>query len=71
MNPQYHPAPLAPLSSQDAYTSWPGGVDPTVSLFRTEQKGGKTRRNARFYRRARKASRKNRKDRKNTRRNRK
>jgi hypothetical protein len=68
MNPQYHPAPLAPLSSQNAYTSWPGGVDPTVSQFRTEQMGGKTRRNAR---KARKATRKNRKDRKNTRRNRK
>ena len=55
--PNYHPAPLAPLRSVDAYTSWPGGVDPTVALYRADnQKGGKkTRKN-----RNRKATRKNR-----------
>jgi len=62
--PNYHPAPLAPLRSVDAYTSWPGGVDPTVALYRADnQKGGKTRKN-------RRASRKNRKNRKASRRNR-
>jgi len=57
--PNYHPAPLAPLRSVDAYTSWPGGVDPTVALYRADnQKGGKNRKASR---KNRKASRKNRK----------
>ena len=31
----------APLSSRNTYTSWPGGVDPTASVFSTDtQKGG-------------------------------
>jgi serine/threonine protein kinase len=31
----------APLSSRNTYTSWPGGVDPTGSVFSTDtQKGG-------------------------------
>lgn len=36
MNTQYHPSPPTPLSNQNTYTSWPGGVDPSVSQFRTE-----------------------------------
>jgi len=61
----YHPAPQAPLRNVDAYTSWPGGVDPTVKLYNTDnQKGGKNRKNTRKNRKNRKASRKNRKDRK-------
>ena len=31
----------SPLSSRNTYTSWPGGVDPTASVFSTDtQKGG-------------------------------
>ena len=37
--PNYHPAPQAPLSSSDAYTSWPGGIDPTVKLYNTSGGG--------------------------------
>ncbi len=29
---RYPPSP-PPLSNQDAYTSWPGGVDPTARLY--------------------------------------
>lgn len=54
----YHPAPQAPLRNVDAYTSWPGGVDPTVKLYNADnQKGGKNRKS----RKNRKATRKNRK----------
>ena len=63
--PNYHPAPQAPLRNVDAYTSWPGGVDPTVKLYNADnQKGGKNRKATRKNRKNRKASRKNRKDRK-------
>lgn len=60
--PNYHPAPLAPLRNVDTYTSWPGGVDPTVALYRADnQKGGKaSRKNRTRKNRNRKASRKNR-----------
>ena len=53
----------APLSSHNAYATWPGGVDPSASLFNTDnQKGGKnTRNNRKASRKNRKASRKNRK----------
>ena len=62
MNSRYHPAPQAPLSSFDAYTSWPGGVDPSVSQFRTEgQAAGKWCRSRKNRKASRKASRKNRK----------
>lgn len=65
MNTRYHPAPPAPLSSMDSYTSWPGGVDPTVSLFRTDtQKGGKTRRWCRKNRKNTRKAQKARKSRK-------
>jgi len=60
----YHPAPQAPLRNVDAYTSWPGGVDPTVKLYNADnQKGGKNRKATRKNRKNRKTSRKNRKDR--------
>jgi hypothetical protein len=63
--PNYHPAPQAPLRNVDAYTSWPGGVDPTVKLYNADnQKGGKNRKATRKNRKNRKTSRKNRKDRK-------
>jgi hypothetical protein len=62
------PAP-APLSSHNAYTSWPGGVDPSTPLFNTDNQfktGGS------MARRSRRASRRrNMRRRKNTRRNRK
>ena len=32
------PPQAPPLSSRNTYTSWPGGVDPSASLFKT---GGK------------------------------
>ena len=71
---QFHPAPLPPLRNVDAYTSWPGGVDPTVKLYSLDlnatQKGGrkgcrKNRKASRKDRKSRKASRKDRKSRKN------
>ena len=40
------PAP-APLSQHNAYTTWPGGVDPTAPLFNTDNQfkmGGAKRR---------------------------
>ena len=39
------PPQPAPLSPYDTYTTWPGGVDPTAALFKTDfQKiGGKTK----------------------------
>jgi hypothetical protein len=66
--PNYHPAPQVPLRNVDAYTSWPGGVDPTVKLYNADnQKGGKNRKGEKN----RKATRKNRKNRKTSRKNRK
>ena len=38
------PPEQPPLSSRNAYTTWPGGVDPTVPLFNTDnQKFGGAR----------------------------
>ena len=77
---QFHPAPLPPLRNVDAYTSWPGGVDPTVKLYSLDldvaQKGGrkasrKNRKNRKASRKNRKATRKDRKNRKASRKNRK
>jgi hypothetical protein len=48
------PPQPAPLSKFDAYTTWPGGVDPTASLFNTDNQKGVA-----GGRRGRKASRKN------------
>ena len=71
---QFHPAPLPPLRNVDAYTSWPGGVDPTVRLYSLDlnaaQKGGRkaTRKNAsRKDRKNHKGSRKNHKGSRNNR----
>jgi hypothetical protein len=36
---QFHPLPLPPLREVDAYTSWPGGVDPTVKLYSSDLTG--------------------------------
>ena len=66
------PPEQAPLSDRNAYTTWPGGVDPTVPLYNTDNQkfGGARRKNTRRNRKAnRKNTRKN--SRKNTRRNRK
>ena len=60
---RYIPAPAspAPLSQFNAYTTWPGGVDPTAALYKSDnQRGG------RKSRRRHAASRKHRR---NTRRN--
>ena len=60
------PPEQPPLSSRNAYTTWPGGVDPTVPLYNTDNQkfGGarrsRSRRNTRRNRKAtRKANRKN------------
>ena len=60
------PPEQPPLSSRNAYTTWPGGVDPTVPLYNTDnQKFGGARRRLRKSRRAsrksRRASRRSRK----------
>lgn len=52
---RYVPAPAspAPLSQYNAYTTWPGGVDPTAALYNSDnQRGGrKSRRRRRTGRR--------------------
>jgi hypothetical protein len=63
------PPQPAPLSSHNAYTTWPGGVDPSTPLFNTDNQkiGGRrlsrksSRKSARKSSRksARKSSRKN------------
>jgi hypothetical protein len=37
-----YPASPAPLSDQDTYTTWPGGVDPTARVY--DSVGGRRRR---------------------------
>ena len=72
------PPEQPPLSSRNAYTTWPGGVDPTVPLYNTDNQkfGGarprrNTRRNRKNTRRNRKVNRKvNRKGRRASRRSR-
>lgn len=55
------PPEQPPLSNRNAYTTWPGGVDPTVPLYNTDnQKFGGARR-----RKSRRAPRKSRKSRRN------
>jgi len=49
--------PQTSLSSVPAYTTWPGGIDPTVSVYRLPATGGKRRRSTR-RRTSRKAGRK-------------
>lgn len=52
-NMRNFPAQPPPLRPYDAYTTWPGGVDPTAPLFGTDnQKGGKSRRRRRITRRS-------------------
>jgi len=57
------PPEQPPLSNRNAYTTWPGGVDPTVPLYNTDNQkfGGARRRNTRRRNRKvnRKANRKN------------
>jgi hypothetical protein len=61
------PPEQPPLSNRNAYTTWPGGVDPTVPLYNTDnQKFGGARR-----RKSRRAPRKSRKSRRNNNVNRK
>ena len=58
-----NPAPIG----NGTYTSWPGGVDPSVNLYAgnpvplSMQRGGASRKNRKASRKNRKASRKNRK----------
>lgn len=52
------PAPQAPLSNQNAYTNWPGGVDPSAPLFNTDNQTGGRARQARRLSRRRRVSRK-------------
>ena len=61
------PPEQPPLSNRNAYTTWPGGVDPTVPLYNTDnQKFGGARRRSRKSRRAtRKTRRASRKSRRN------
>ena len=49
-----------PLSQYNAYTSWPGGIDPTASVFNTDNQkiGGKRKTRNRKNRKNRKNSRK-------------
>ena len=55
------PPEQPPLSNRNAYTTWPGGVDPTVPLYNTDnQKFGGARR-----RKSRRAPCKSRKSRRN------
>jgi hypothetical protein len=55
------PPEQPPLSSRNAYTTWPGGVDPTVPLYNTDnQKFGGARRRSRGSCKSRRASRKSR-----------
>ncbi len=56
------PATLPPqtsLSNVPAYTTWPGGIDPTVSVYRLPATGGKLTKSRKAHRKTyRKASRK-------------
>ena len=56
------PPEQPPLSSRNAYTTWPGGVDPTVPLYNTDNQkfgGARRRRATRKSRRAARKSRRN------------
>ncbi len=60
---RYIPAPVspAPLSQFNAYTTWPGGVDPTAALYKSDnQRGGRKSRRRRATRRRRAGTRKHR-----------
>jgi hypothetical protein len=56
------PPEQPPLSNRNAYTTWPGGVDPTVPLYNTDNQkfgGARRRRASRKSRRAPRKSRRN------------
>ena len=60
---RYIPAPAspAPLSQFNAYATWPGGVDPTAALYKSDnQRGGRKSRRRRATRRRRAGTRKHR-----------
>jgi hypothetical protein len=66
------PPEQPPLSNRNAYTTWPGGVDPTVPLYNTDNQkfgGGASARGAGQARRRRRNTRKTRKTRKSRRNN--
>ena len=60
---RYVPVPASPppLSQFNAYTTWPGGVDPTAALYKADnQKGGKKSRRHRSRRNRRRNTRRRR-----------
>ena len=61
------PPEQPPLSNRNAYTTWPGGVDPTVPLYNTDNQkfGGARRRSRKSRRTTRKTRRASRKSRRN------
>ncbi len=56
-----YPESPAPLSNQDTYTTWPGGVDPTARVYQSiggaKRKGTPKRKYSRKARKALKARR--------------
>jgi hypothetical protein len=59
------PPEQPPLSNRNAYTTWPGGVDPTVPLYNTDNQkfgGARRRKSRRASRKSRRASRKSRRN---------
>ena len=69
---RYIPAPVSPppLSSHHAYTTWPGGVDPTAALFNTDNQKGGRKRNTRRHRNTRRRNSRNSRNNRKTRANR-
>ena len=68
------PPEQPPLSNRNAYTTWPGGVDPTVPLYNTDNQkfgGARRRKSRRASRKSRRASRKSRRNNANRKVNRK
>lgn len=68
MNMIRSPPQPAPLSSSNAYTTWPGGVDPTARLFNTDNQGYTAKGGKRSRRRSTRRRRAQHKKRRNTRR---
>jgi hypothetical protein len=68
------PPEQPPLSNRNAYTTWPGGVDPTVPLYNTDNQkfgGARRRKSRRASRKSRRVSRKSRRNNANRKVNRK
>ena len=68
------PPEQPPLSNRNAYTTWPGGVDPTVPLYNTDNQkfgGARRRKSRRVSRKSRRVSRKSRRNNANRKVNRK